>query len=193
MSKLIGKHGGYKKFLSYQMAVLVYDITVRFCDKYIDRFSRTKEQMIQAARSGAQNIAEGSQDSATSKKLELKLTQVAIGSLEELKNDYITFLRQKSLPQWDNTDTRWKLLIDRKCRTADDVSDWIKDKCDEMATADKPACGYYEEYSANACIILCQVACSLLNKQVQRLAKDFEENGGFTEKMYHVRKDKLGK
>ena len=77
MSDLIPKHGGYRQLKSFQMAQLVYDITVRFCDKYVDRFSRTRDQMVQAARSGVQNIAEGSQASAASKKTELKLTQVA--------------------------------------------------------------------------------------------------------------------
>lgn len=95
MSDLIPKHGGYRKLKSFQLAQLVYDVTVRFCDKYIDRRSRTHDQMVQAARSGVQNIAEGSQASATSKKTELKLTQVARASLEELKLDYEDFLRQR--------------------------------------------------------------------------------------------------
>ena len=77
MSELIPKHGGYRKLKSFQVARLVYDVTVRFCDRYIDRRSRTRDQMVQAARSGVQNIAEGSEASATSRKMELKLTQVA--------------------------------------------------------------------------------------------------------------------
>lgn len=79
---LIAKHGGYRKLKSFQVAQLVYDVTVRFCDKYISKRSRTHDQMVQAARSGVQNIAEGSQASAISKKMELKLTQVARASLE---------------------------------------------------------------------------------------------------------------
>jgi four helix bundle protein len=82
--QLIPKHGGYRHLKSFQVAELVYDLTVRFCDKYIDRFSRTRDQMVQAARSGRQNIAEGSMASAASKKSELKLTGVAKASLEEL-------------------------------------------------------------------------------------------------------------
>lgn len=74
MDKLILKHGGYRSLKSFQLAQLVYDITVRFCDRFIDKFSRTKDQMLQAARSGVQNIAEGSQASGTSKKTELQLT-----------------------------------------------------------------------------------------------------------------------
>jgi four helix bundle protein len=95
---LIPKHGGYRKLKSFQIAQLVYDVTVRFCDRYIERRSRTHDQMVQAARSGVQNIAEGSQASGTSKKTELKLTNVARASLEELKLDYEDFLRQRGLP-----------------------------------------------------------------------------------------------
>jgi len=97
---LIPAHGGYRKLKSFQVAQMVFDVTVRFVEAYIDRFSRTRDQMVQAARSGVQNIAEGSQASATSKKTELKLTQVARASLEELKLDYQDFLRQRGLAQW---------------------------------------------------------------------------------------------
>jgi four helix bundle protein len=97
---LIPKHGGYRKLKSFQVAQLVYDVTVRFCDRYIPRRSRTHDQMVQAARSGVQNIAEGSQASGTSKKTELKLTNVARASLEELRLDYEDFLRQHGHPIW---------------------------------------------------------------------------------------------
>jgi len=95
---LIPKHGGYRKLKSYQVAQLVYDVTVRFCDRYIDRRSRTHDQMVQAARSGVRNIAEGSAASGTSKKTELKLTGVAWASLEELRLDYQDFLKHRGLP-----------------------------------------------------------------------------------------------
>ncbi|MCF7912696.1 MAG: four helix bundle suffix domain-containing protein [Candidatus Cloacimonetes bacterium] len=189
MSHLIEKHGGYKKLLSYKIALIVYDITVRFCERYISKKSRTYDQMVQAARSGVQNIAEGSQDSATSKKIEIKLTQIARGSLEELKNDYRDFLRQNNLPQWENTDPRWKSLIERKCNSADEVAAWVKENCIQAADHQNPK-KLYPEYSANAAIILTQVVCSLINRQVARLAKDFAEKGGFTEKMYRIRKEK---
>jgi len=97
MSEIITKHGGYRHLKGFIFARLVYDITVRFCERYIDKFSRTRDQMVQAARSGVQNIAEGSEASATSKKTELKLTQVARSSLEELKLDYEDYLRQHQL------------------------------------------------------------------------------------------------
>src|SRR5512145_1627856 len=112
---LIPKHGGYRKLKSFQVAQLVYDVTVRFCDKYIDVRSRTHDQMVQAARSGVQNIAEGSQASATSKKTELKLTQVARASLEELKLDYEDFLRHRGLEQWDRNSPLRPNLVDRRC------------------------------------------------------------------------------
>jgi four helix bundle protein len=124
MSDLIPKHGGYRKLKSFQVAQLVYDVTVRFCDRYIDKFSRTRDQMVQAARSGVQNIAEGSQASATSKKTELKLTQVARASLEELKLDYEDFLRQRGLSQWERGNPLRQALIDRRCKTADEVAEW---------------------------------------------------------------------
>src|ERR1700678_2974285 len=106
--KLIPKHGGYRKLKSFQVAELVYDVTVRFCDRYIDRRSRTHDQMVQAARSGVQNIVEGSQVSRTSRKMEIKLTNVARASLEELRRDYEDFLRQRGLEQWPSEDPRLK-------------------------------------------------------------------------------------
>src|SRR6266496_1151902 len=123
---LIPKHGGYRNLKSFQLAQLVYDVTVRFCDRYVDRFSRTRDQMVQAARSGVQNIAEGSQASGTSKKTELKLTNVARASLEELKLDYEDYLRQHDLPQWDRNDTRRQNLIDRRPKTEAEVAVWAR-------------------------------------------------------------------
>ena len=131
--KLIGKHGGYARLKSFQVAQLVYDVTVRFCERYIDRFSRTRDQMVQAARSGVQNIAEGSQASATSKKTEIKLTQVARASLEELKLDYEDFLRQRDLPQWGRDDPLRQALVDRRCRTAEAVAAWIVERAKEQS------------------------------------------------------------
>src|SRR5216684_1484338 len=97
---LIPAHGGYRELKSFQQAELVYDLTVKFCDRFVDKRSRTHDQMVQAARSGRQNIAEGSQASGTSKKFELKLVGVARASLEELLLDYEDFLRQRGLALW---------------------------------------------------------------------------------------------
>ena len=106
--QLIPPHGGYRELQSYQMAEIVFDGTVVFCDRFIDRRSRTHDQMVQAARSGKQNIAEGSMASGTSKKTELKLMGVARASLEELLLDFQDFLRQKGLTLWakDHPKTR---------------------------------------------------------------------------------------
>lgn len=195
MSELIPKHGGYRKLKGFQISQLVYDITVRFVDRYIDRFSRTRDQMVQAARSGVQNIAEGSQASATSKKTELKLTQVARASLEELRLDYEDFLRHRGMVQWEQGSYLRQSLVDARCQTADDVARWIvwavyAGVQDRQCTKSMLSTRVYPEYSANAALLLIAAACSLLDKQVERLAKDFEENGGFTERLYRVRKEK---
>ena len=116
---LIPPHGGYRKLKSFQMAELCFDVTVRFCKRYVDRRSRTYDQMVQAARSGTQNIVEGSAASGTSKKTELKLTDTARFSLEELGRDYRDFLRQRSRKEWSYSDptsprTRRRTLLDRR-------------------------------------------------------------------------------
>ena len=108
------------------MAQLVYDVTVRFCDRYIEKRSRTHDQMVQAARSGVQNIAEGSQASGTSKKMELKLTNVARASLEEHRLDYEDYLRQRKLKQWPREDPRRAELIALRPAAADAVAAWVK-------------------------------------------------------------------
>jgi four helix bundle suffix protein len=221
---LIPKHGGYRNLKSFQIAQLAYDLTVRFCDRYVSKFSRTKDQMIQAARSGVQNIAEGSLASGTSKKTELKLTNVARSSLEELLLDYEDFLRQHSLPKWDRRDLRRQRLVDQGCMSVDEVVIWIKE---EVVKAIGRECGHrrhrrqsrqggrskesgpsgqqgldvtqstestestlFQEYSANAALVLIPVACYLLDRQSNSLAKAFENEGGFTERLYRVRTQK---
>ena len=119
-ASVLAVHGGYRKLQSFQVAQLVYDLTVRFCDRYIDRRSRTHDQMVQAARSGVQNIAEGSEAAATSSKMELKLTQVARASLEELKLDYEDFLRQRRLPRWERHDPLRQALVNAHCQSTND-------------------------------------------------------------------------
>jgi len=208
MSDLIPKHGGYRRLKSFQLAQLVYDVTVRFCDRYVDRRSRTHDQMVQAARSGVQNIAEGSQASATSKKTELKLTQVARASLEELKLDYEDFLRQRGLAQWERDSPLRQELVDRRCQTADEVAGWVVEAaaksghCGRDGQSGREPAAYtestrstrvYPEYSANAALVLLAVVCSLLDRQVASLAADFEDEGGFTERLYRVRTEKRRK
>ncbi|HNQ74792.1 MAG TPA: four helix bundle protein [Verrucomicrobiota bacterium] len=100
----IPTHGGYEDLLAYRKSQIIYDATVRFCDRFIDRKSRTHDQMVQAARSGNKNISEGSQVSGTSKESEIKLTGVARGSLEELLGDDKDCLRQRGFREWDKND-----------------------------------------------------------------------------------------
>jgi four helix bundle suffix protein len=205
--KLIPKHGGYRKLKSFQIAQLVYDVTVRFCRRYIDRGSRTCDQMVQAARSGVQNIAEGSQASGTSKKTELKLTNVARASLEELRLDYEDFLRQKGLPLWEKDDPRRKELVSRRPANADDVADWVKKVYEDGRNRLNKHNGQkqisiksitslsssYPEIAANAALVLIGVASSLLERQLAVQAKTFEKEGGFTERLYRVRQQKRRK
>jgi len=189
---LIPKHDGYRKLKSFQVAQLVFDITVRFCDRYIEKRSRTNDQMVQAARSGVQNIAEGSQASGTSKKTELKLTNVARASLEELRLDYEDFLRQHGLPVWERDDPRRQILIDRRCATANDMAQWVLEQYDR---GQHGPCGpsgprqttTFPELAANAALVLLKVACSLLDRQIAAQAQAFETEGGFTERLYRVR------
>jgi four helix bundle suffix protein len=213
---LIPPHGGYRKLKSFQVAQLVFDVTVRFVEAYIDRFSRTRDQMVQAARSGVQNIAEGSQVSATSKKTELKLTQVARASLEELKLDYEDFLRQRGLAQWERKHPLRQELVDRRLQSADEVARWVGEVgkrtvfCgpggqsrpsghDNLSGSESTgstkttlSTRIYPELAANAALVLLAVACALLDRQVARLAEEFETKGGFTERLYRVRKQKRG-
>src|SRR6266571_142270 len=119
--KLIPLHGGYRKLKSFQVAQLAYDVTVRFCDRYIEKRSRTHDQMVQAARSGVQNIAEGSQASGTSRKTELKLTNVARASLEELRLDYEDFLRQRGLEMWAPNHPALMRFKAKRCATLEEL------------------------------------------------------------------------
>jgi four helix bundle suffix protein len=201
--KLIPLHGGYRKLKSFQVAQLAYDVTVRFCDRYIDLRSRTHDQMVQAARSGVQNIAEGSQASGTSKKMELKLTNVARASLEELRLDYEDFLRQRGLEMWPRENARRAELIARRPTTADDVAAWARAVHDghsgrhgqggrgkaglKSMESTKSTVSTFPEIAANGALALLAVACSLLDRQIASLEKSFLEEGGFTERLYRVR------
>ena len=198
---LIPKHGGYRKLKSFQVAQLIYDVTVRFCDRYISPRSRTHDQMVQAARSGVQNIAEGSQASGTSKKMELKLTNVARASLEELRLDYEDFLRQHGHPLWPRDDPRRADLIRRRPATADAVAEWIREQHGlhgqrghrgrsggaPSTVSMSSASSSYPEIAANAALALIAVACSLLDRQLAAQASAFEREGGFTERLYNRR------
>ena len=171
---LIPRHGGYRKLRSFQCAQIVYDSTVIFCNRFVDKRSRTHDQMIQAARSGVQNIAEGSMASGTSKKMELKLTSVARASLEELLLDYEDFLRQKGLKLWEKDSTEARAVRDvHKTNPAASPDHY------GMATATP-------EVAANTLICLINQASYLLGRQLQTLEETFLSEGGFTERLYHA-------
>jgi restriction system protein len=172
---------------SFQCAQQVYDLTVAFCDRFVDKRSRTHDQMVQAARSGVQNIAEGSMASATSKKTELKLTGVARASLEELLLDYEDFLRQRGIRLWKK-DSPEALAVRKKYQS--DLSE-KSDRSDLSDGSDKT--GPYKitnvspEEAANTLICLVNQASYLLRRQMQSLEEKFLQEGGFTERMYNQR------
>ncbi len=174
--QLIPPHGGYRELRSYQMAEIVFDATVVFCDRFIERRSRTHDQMVQAARSGKQNIAEGSMASGTSKKSELKLIGVARASLEELLLDFQDFLRQKQLPRWDKNHAEA-----RKVRAL----------CYKENKSYSTYKTYFEsspaETAANASICLIHQTNYLLDQLLRALEKEFLKEGGFTERLYQAR------
>lgn len=175
---LIPTHGGYRNLKSFQSAEIVYDATVKFCDRFIDRHSRTHDQMVQAARSGRQNIAEGSQASGTSKKTELKLVGVARASLEELLLDYEDFLRQRGFELWEKnhpTSRTIRALAYEQNRTYSTYKTYIESSQPDLA--------------ANTIICLIHQTNFLLDQRLRQLEREFVEQGGFTERLYRVRKN----
>lgn len=167
-------HGGYRTLKSYQTSTLIYDLSVEFVRLYIDPRSRTTDQMVQAARSGRQNIAEGSQASATSKKTEIKLVGVARASLEELLIDYEDFLRQRSLPLWGKDNPKARAIRALGYKT------------DRSYTTYKTYLQNPEDF-ANCLICLIHQANYLLDHQLQALEKAFIEEGGYTENLFKKR------
>lgn len=168
--------GGYRKLRSFQAATVIYDATVSFCNRFMDHRSRTVDQMIQAARSGRQNIAEGSRASAASSQTELRLVNVARASLDELLLDFEDFLRQHGLPQWAKDDPRAQAVrsVGRKNQTdAKAYSPWL--------THLDPA------VVANAIICLIHQTNYLLDRQVAGLERQFIQEGGYSERLAAAR------
>lgn len=176
--RAIAPHGGYRNLKSYQMAEIVHDATVVFCNRFIDRRSRTHDQMVQAARSGKQNIAEGSMASGTSKKTELKLMGVARASLEELLVDYQDYLRQHGLALWgkDAPQTRQ-----------------VRKLCYSEGKSYQTYQSYFEEgasgVAANTAICLIHQTNYLLDQQLRVLEQQFLKEGGFSERLYTARSE----
>jgi four helix bundle suffix protein len=173
---LIPPHGGYRDLKSYKNSEIVYDGTVAFCDRFVDRRSRTHDQMVQAARSGKQNIAEGSMASGTSKKTELKLVGVARASLEELLLDFEDFLRQRGLVLWTKDHPAAQAV--RKLAYASNRS---------YATYKAYIENSSPEVAANALICLINQTNYLLDRQLHQLEQQFVKEGGFTERLYRTR------
>jgi restriction system protein len=184
-------HGGYEKLRSYKVAEAVYDATVVFCNRLIDKRSRTHDQMVQAARSGVRNISEGSGAAATSRKSEIKLTNVARASLsDELLKDYKSFLIQRGLRVWHKDSPEALAMRERlKHDIAPDlppVSEGtvrltgLAGLSDFVAKADP-------EMAANAMLCAVNQAAYLLRRQIESQSRDFIEHGGFTERLYAAR------
>ncbi|QBG48886.1 four helix bundle protein [Verrucomicrobia bacterium S94] len=201
----IPKHGGYQDLLSYQRSVVVYDFTVAFCRDVFHKFDRTIDQMVQAARSGKQNIIEGSMASGTSKETEIKLTNVARASLEELLEDYRDFLRTRQAKEWDKESkealfvrnlARGKIRLKKK-ENGTQTTHEAHEKhpmSPESRTShpvtyetfrpfeDRPA-----EVRANIAICLIHQTNYLLDQQLRKLEQDFLAEGGLRERMYRAR------
>jgi four helix bundle suffix protein len=172
----IPPHGGYEQLLAYQKAVVVYDATLHFCGRFIDKRSRTHDQMVQAARSGKQNILEGSEASGTSKETEIKLTGVAKASQKELLEDYRDFMRNHGIQEWTATHP-YALRLRQLNRTPGANYDTFKKGIEHP---DPAIC-------ANVIVGLIKVTHYLLNRLLKRLERDFLQQGGLRERMTRAR------
>ncbi|MCS6772356.1 MAG: four helix bundle suffix domain-containing protein [Kiritimatiellae bacterium] len=188
--------GGYRQAASFQTATLIYDATYWFCEKYLDPRSRTVDQMVQAARSGRQNIAEASRAAATSSQTELRLLNTARASLEELLLDYEDYLRHRHLPQWapDSAEARAVRAVAARMRRQ-------RDQTEQTDPADPPDEQYRKLWAhyapwlehadpavrANALICLIHQANYLLDQQISALEKAFVEGGGYSEQLAAAR------
>lgn len=174
-------HGGYKKLASYQTSAIIYDLTVEFCNRYMtyktymsNKSYRTYDQMVQAARSGKQNIAEGSQAAGTSRKTELKLLGVARASLAELLADYEDFLRQNRMKLWDKDSDASQAVRGLAYMTNRTYETYMT----YMTNA---------EAAANCLICLINQACYLLDRQRRSLEAAFAKSGGYSEQLLQSR------
>jgi four helix bundle suffix protein len=172
-------HGGYRNLISYQKSEIIYDGTIYFTNRFFKKYDRTIDQMVQAARSGKQNIAEASMASATSKETEIKLTNVARASLEELLLDYQDFLRTNKLALWEK-DHRLVIRFRELNRTPNATYTTYKKAIENQEP----------EICAKAMICLIRIVTYLLNQQIKSLEKAFVNEGGLRERMTKARIDK---
>ena len=173
---VIPPRGDYKNLLSYQKSEVIYQITYRFCERFLKKGDRTIDQMVQAARSGKQNIVEGSKAATTSKEMEIKLTNVARASLEELLEDYRDYLKVRDFPIWDK-DSKEALYVRKLGHKSPASYETYRNYVDT-----RPA-----EVIANIAICLIHQANYLLDQQMKRLEKDFLKDGGLRERMTRAR------
>lgn len=185
-SRRLRPSGGYRKLRSFQVATIIHDGTVSFCDRFVDKRSRTHDQMVQAARSGGKNIAEGSRAAATTSQTELRLVNVARASLEELLLDYEDYLRQHGKRQWDKNDP--EALAVRAVGK--------QDQTDQADRTDPAA--HWKIYAhwlengdpavvANTLICLIHQTNYLLDQQISALERDFVQEGGYSEQLAAAR------
>ena len=183
--------GGYRQLRSFQTATIVYDATVKFCARFLDPRSRTVDQMVQAARSGRQNVAEGSRAAATSSQTELRLVQVARASLDELLLDYEDFLRQRDLPMWtkDSPEARAvrQLGFPHPSDPADLTDPTERGDCARWARYAPWLDGADPAVAANATICLIHQANFLLDQQIAALERGFIRDGGYSETLAAAR------
>ncbi len=181
--RVYGKHSGYRNLKAYQVAEMLYDFTCRFCARFVPLKDRHHDQMVQSARSGYQNIAEGSEDSATSKKLEMNLTNVSRSSLGELEKDYVKHLKRRGLRKWQEGETSFDEARALRPKTLEEAAAWVN-----RAGAVEPP----EERAANLGAILAAQAHWLAERLMDRQSRDFEAGGGFSERLYRARTDAKG-
>ena len=190
-------HGGYRKLRSYRLAGVVFDATVVFCDRFIEKGSRTHDQMVQAARSGVRNISEGSGLAATSRKLEMNLTNVARASLsDELLPDFESFLRQNRLVLWPKEDRktiamRERLRHEKVHGLPPTPSD--RPRCEGLATFTSFIARADAEVAANAMICLIHQTIFLPTGQLRSQEQTFLRDGGFTENLHRQRTNRRRK
>ena len=169
------QHGHYKQLRVYHVTEMIYDITFYFTQKYLSKGDRTIDQMVQAARSGKQNIAEGNQAAATSGETEIKLTNVAKASLEELLDDYEDYLRVRNMEQWGATHPRYEKM--RKYAKSEEIKKNYAAQIERMN----------DEEIANLCITLIYQAMYMLHKLLVTMQDRFVKEGGIKERMYNSR------
>jgi four helix bundle suffix protein len=179
----IPTHGGYRNLFSYQKAEIIFDGTVYFTNRFFHKYDRTVGQMVQAARSGKQNIAEASMASATSKETEIKLTNVARASLEELQIDYEDFLRTGKLPIWDKEHK----LVARLRQLNKSTPKPTYETFVKAIEHESP------EICANTMITLIKICTYLLKQQIKQLEIAFVKEGGLRERMTKARIDERNK